>query len=143
MRQKRNKKLFRGSKLCVNLKTVAKHNKFFRNVVYTSNSMQIVAARVPPGAEIGYNEPRHTDLVLFILTGTGKLIVNSKERVLKRQDILFFPAKSPCKLKNCSEEQLKLLAIYTPPEYLDGTIRKTEKDALAAAHEAMRHAWEQ
>jgi mannose-6-phosphate isomerase-like protein (cupin superfamily) len=143
MRQKPNRKLFKLSKLGVNLKSVAKHNRFFRNVVYTDRSIQIVVARIPPGGEIGCDEARHNDLVLFIVSGSGRLILDSKERALERHDLVFVSAKSPGKLKNVGQHDLKLLAIYAPPQYLDGTIRKTQQDAMAAAREAMQHAWEQ
>jgi hypothetical protein len=38
---------------------------------------------------------------------------------------------------------LKLFVVYSPPEYLDGTIHKTQEQSAAAIEEALQHAWEQ
>jgi mannose-6-phosphate isomerase-like protein (cupin superfamily) len=102
---------------------------------YTGKAIQIVAARVRPGEEFTRDEALRGDLVLFVFSGNGRLIVESRERALERHDLVFFPAKSAGKLKNVGERDLRLLAICAPPQYLNGTIRKTRQDAVAAARQ--------
>lgn len=100
-------------------------------------------ASIPPDGETSEEERCHTDLVLFVVKGNAKMTLNSKLLAIGWHEVILVPAGSSCKLKNSGQDDLKLLAIYTPPEYLDGTICKTQQEAQAATKEALRHAWEQ
>jgi mannose-6-phosphate isomerase-like protein (cupin superfamily) len=122
---------------------IAMENVFFRKVFYTGEFGQLVLMSIPPGGEIGENEYRDADCFLFILEGEGEAVLKSKRRAARKGDVMVVSAGSRHNLKNSGHDVLKLVAIYTSPEFGDDAICKTREDALAADWKALEHAWEQ
>jgi mannose-6-phosphate isomerase-like protein (cupin superfamily) len=98
---------------------------------------------VPPGGEVGMEHYPHTDLIFFILKGKAKMIVNSKSRTTRKYEVIFVPAGELHNLTNSGQDDLKLLAIYVPPEYLEDSVCRTQEEAEAARREALEHVWQQ
>lgn len=122
---------------------IATENVFFRKVIYTGEFGQLVLMSVPPGGEIGENEYRDADCFLFILEGQGEALLKSKHQPARKGDVMIVSAGCRHNLKNSGQDVLKLVAIYTPPEFGEGAISETQKDAQAAAWKALEYAWEQ
>jgi mannose-6-phosphate isomerase-like protein (cupin superfamily) len=122
---------------------IARENAFFRRVLFTGEFGQLVLMRIAPGEEMGETEYHDGDCFVFVLEGEGEAVLKSKSRVAKRGDVMIVPAGSRHNLKNSGQDVLKLVSIYTSPEFGDGAISKTQKDAQEEAWKALEHAWEQ
>ncbi len=122
---------------------IARDNTLFRKVFYTSQFGQLVLMSIPPGVEIGETRHPQSDLFLFILEGEGEITRKSKSHVARKGDAMVVPAGTRHNLKNSGEDDLKLIAIFTSPEYPKDAVCKTQDDAHAAAWKALAYAWEQ
>ena len=129
---------FRGD-----IRRITEDNSFFRKVVYTGKYTQLVLMTVPPRGEIGEQEHRHSDQIMFITKGRGEIFLNGQPGPAIGDDVIFVPVGTLHNLANSGEHEMKLFVVYSPPEYLDGTIHKTQEQSAAAIEEALQHAWEQ
>ena len=109
-------------------------NENFRKVLYTANYSQLVVMSLLPGEEIG--EEVHTlDQFIRIESGTGKVVLNGKERKVEDDDAVVIPAGTVHNVINTAKrKKMKLYTIYSPPEHPAGTIHATKADAMAAEH---------
>ena len=113
-------------------KTLA--NSFFRQVLFTAKNSQLVLMALQPGEEIGMEvHPEHDQFFRFE-SGTGKVIIDSEESIVKADWAVVIPAGSQHNVINTGQEVMKLYTIYSPPEHKDGTIHKTKAEALANHH---------
>lgn len=128
---------------CVRLKDRVKENTLFRKTIYTRESCQFVMMSIPPGGEIGMECHPHSETIFIPVKGTGRLTLNSRTRNVSQRDLFLVPGGSVHNIRNDRKGDLKLLAIYAPPAYLDGTLQETEEAAHEATRESIQHAWEQ
>ena len=111
-------------------------NADFRRVLYTGKHSQLVLMSLKPGEEIG--EETHPDVDQFFRfeRGEGKVVIDGVEHRVKDGSGVIVPAGARHNVINTSKRaNLKLYTIYSPPEHIDGTIRKTKADALARPEE--------
>lgn len=107
-------------------------NNNFRKVVYTANHMQLVLMSLQPSEEIGLETHNEGDQFFRFEKGTGKVVIDETEYVVKNGDVIVVPAGSQHNVINTSEsEALKLYTIYAPPHHKDGIERATKKEAEA------------
>jgi len=98
------------------------NNKLYRKVVYTAAHMQLVLMCVKPGQEIGM-ETHKGDQFIRVESGTGKAIMGGVESSLEDGDAIIIPEGVEHNVINTSDnDDLKLYAVYTPPEHKDGHI---------------------
>lgn len=105
-------------------------NTYFRQVLFTSQHMQVVVMCLQPNEDIGEEIHEIVDQFLRIESGEGKVIIDGIEQVVKDGDAIVVPALAKHNLVNTSSDKvLQLYTIYTPPHHKDGTIHKAKKDA--------------
>lgn len=105
-------------------------NTYFRQVLYTSQHLQLVVMSLLPNEDIGMEVHEIVDQFLRIEKGEGKVILNSKEHILKDGDVIIVPAGTQHNIINTSsKDPLKLYTIYSPPHHKDRTIHTTKKEA--------------
>lgn len=121
----RNTKFFDG-----NIRTLAKTNPFFRQVLYTGPYSQLVVMSIPPGEEIGAEVHANTDQILVIVDGDGEAIVDGKHEPAREHSVIFVTAGTRHNIRNKGTKELKLFTIYAPAEHKDGTVHKTREEAL-------------
>jgi len=86
-----------------------------------------------PGEEIGSEVHPETDQILFVLDGEGRAVVAGREREVEENDVVFVPAGTEHNLVNSDDdENLKIVTVYAPAEYEEGTVHPTKADAMAA-----------
>lgn len=113
-------------------KTLA--NSFFRQVLFTAKNSQLVLMALQPGEEIGIEvHPEHDQFFRFE-SGTGKVIIDGVESIVKDGSAVVVPAGAQHNVINTGQAMLKLYTIYSPPEHKDGTIHKTKEEAMQAEH---------
>jgi mannose-6-phosphate isomerase-like protein (cupin superfamily) len=125
------------------IKEVAIENEFFRKTAYTADHSQLVVMSLAPNSETTKERQNGTDKILFIVKGKAESVQNGRLREARKNDVVFVPAGTEHHLKNVGTANLKLIVIYSPPLYPDGTLHTTAEDATAAELKGLERAWEQ
>jgi mannose-6-phosphate isomerase-like protein (cupin superfamily) len=58
-----------------------------------------------------------SDQWLYVISGTGKAIIDGKEKDIPAGTLLLIEAGEAHEIRNVSEEPLRTLNFYCPPEY--------------------------
>jgi len=115
-----------------NIEEKTSQNTYFRQVLFTSQHVQLVVMNLKPNEEIGFEVHEITDQFLRIEAGTGKVIMNGEEKIIKVGDAIIVPAGTKHNIINTSStDDLKLYTIYAPPHHKDATVHKTKAEAEA------------
>jgi len=125
------------------IKGVAKENVFFRKAVYTGEYSQLMLMSIPEGGESGEEKRKGADTILFVVKGRAKSILNGRVREVGKHDVLFVPAGNVHNVSNAGKDELKLIVIYSPALYPEGTAYKTREEETDVATKALEGAWEQ
>ncbi len=116
-----------------NLLDQANTNEYFRVVLATNKSSQLVLMSLLPNEEIG-EEVHDLDQILYITKGTGQAFLDGQATDISAGDVINVPEGVKHNIVNTGQESLKLATIYSPPEHPDGTVHKTKAEAEAAEH---------
>lgn len=113
-----------------NIERLTLDNIYFRNVLHTTQHVQLVLMSINPGEDIGMEVHEIVDQFLRIEAGEGKVILDGQERAIKSGDAIIVPAGTHHNIINTSgDKPLKLYTIYSPPHHKDKTIHKTKTEA--------------
>src|SRR6185437_5577921 len=134
---------FLGQKKLHDIEQIARTNTNYLKVLRTGRHSQIVAMCLPPGEEFGQESHWHSDVTLFVVKGDLHELRKSGDTWRDCREVVFVPKENKCRFKNIGHRNLKLIAVHTPPEYLDGIHHRTKANAAAAEKEGIEHAWEQ
>jgi len=111
-------------------------NKDFRRVLYTGKHSQLVLMALGPGEEIGMEIHPHIDQFFRFEKGEGTVFIDRAVYKVKDGDGVIVPAGARHNVVNTSKKApLQLYTIYSPPEHIDKTVRRTKADALARPEE--------
>ncbi len=111
-------------------------NNDFRHVLYTGKHSQLVLMNLKPGEEIGEEVHKTIDQFFRFEKGTGVVSIDGVKNKVSDGDAVIVPAGAKHNVANTSKTaDLKLYTIYSPPEHIDGTVRKTKAEALAKPEE--------
>lgn len=112
-------------------------NKFFRQVLFTGEHLQLVVMHLQPKEEIGDEVHKKVDQFFRVEEGRAKFVFNeSEEHLVGAGGAVVIPAGTFHNVINASPtEPLKLYTIYTPPQHPDGTVFKTKAAAEAAEND--------
>lgn len=116
-----------------NLLDQANTNEYFRKVLATNKSSQLVIMSLLPNEEIG-EEVHDLDQILYITKGTGQAFLDGEVTEISAGDVINVPEGVKHNIVNTGQQSLKLATVYSPPEHPDGTIHKTKAEAEAAEH---------
>lgn len=113
-----------------NIENLTQENNYFRKVLYTGGSLQLVLMSLRPLEEIGLETHHENDQFFRFESGNGKVIINDSEYKVSDGDVVVIPAGSQHNIINISEgEDLKMYTIYTPPHHKDKIERVTKEEA--------------
>lgn len=109
-------------------------NSKFRNIIYTSNVMQLVLMSIKPGEEI--KEEVHDTVDQFIRVELGECDVTVGDEVhsLKQGDFIIIPKNNKHRVQNTGQESLKLYTIYAPREHPDPMSDHPKLNELNTVH---------
>ena len=111
-------------------------NSYFRRVLYTGKNSQLVLMNLRPGEEIGSEVHKTIDQFFRFEKGEGIVTIDGVEHKVADGDAVIVPAGARHNVTNTSKNQdLRLYTIYSPPEHVDGTMRRTKAEALAKPEE--------
>jgi mannose-6-phosphate isomerase-like protein (cupin superfamily) len=111
-------------------------NSNFRHVLYTGKYSQLVLMNLKPGEEIGEEVHKTIDQFFRFEKGEGVVSIDGVKHKVSDGDAVIVPAGAKHNVTNTSRtKELKLYTIYSPPEHVDGTVRKTKAEASAKPEE--------
>lgn len=120
----------------IHLESHTLKNNDFRRVLYTGKHSQLVLMSLAPGEEIGSEVHSHLDQFFRFEKGEGAVVIDGVKHKVHDGDGVMVPAGAEHNVINTSEKAaLKLYTIYSPPEHIDRTVRKTKADAIAKPEE--------
>lgn len=111
-----------------NIEEATVNNTDYRRVLFTTKNSQLVLMSIAPGDEIG-SEVHDLDQFIRFEAGQGKVILDDFEREVKDGDAIVVPKGVKHNVINTSDtENLKLYAVYSPPNHKKGTVHRTKAD---------------
>lgn len=112
-----------------NIEKETMENDYFRKVLYTAKSSQLVLMSLEPLQDIG-EEVHHLDQFLRVEAGIGRVVLDGVGHEVRDGSAIVVPAGTKHNLINTSvDKPLKLYSVYSPPNHKDGTIHETKADA--------------
>lgn len=113
-----------------NIETDTIKNRYFRKVLYTTKSFQLVLMSIEPKSDIGMETHKTITQFIRVEKGTGKAIFNGKEHDISDGSAFVIPNGTEHNIINTSNSNdLKIYSIYSPPNHTKNTIHKTKEDA--------------
>lgn len=114
-----------------NIEERAITNKYFREVLYTDERVQLVVMSLLPLEDIG-EEVHQLDQFIRIEKGEGKAVLNGVDHAIVDGSAIIVPKGTRHNIINTSAtEAMKLYTVYAPPDHKDGLIHATKADAIA------------
>lgn len=111
-----------------NIEDLTTNNNNFRKVLYTGEHCQLVLMSLLAGEEIGMEVHEDNDQFFRFEKGSGKVIINETEYIVKDGDAVVVPCGSNHNVI-AGNEGLKMYTIYSPAHHKDGIVRVTKKEA--------------
>ncbi len=114
-----------------NIEEKSEDNDNFREVVFTSDQMQLVVMSLKAGEDIGEEIHETVDQFIRVESGDGLVVLNDEETKITDGFAVVIPAGTKHNIINQGGEAMKLYTIYTPPQHRDDTIHITKAEAMA------------
>lgn len=110
-------------------------NDAFRDTLWTGEHLQLTVMRIKPGDDIGLEVHPDNDQFLRIEQGRGRCQMGPAEDDLPFDEevtddwVILVPAGTWHNVTNIGDEDLKVYALYGPPDHVPGTVHPTHEDA--------------
>ena len=108
----------------VNIENKTLDNTYYRNVLYTTENIQLVLMNLRPKQEIG-NEKHDGSQFIRVESGSGTAIVAGKKYYLADGSVLIINQETYHNII-AGKNGMKLYAIYSPPQH-DPNAKQKEK----------------
>ena len=120
----------------IHLEKHTEQNSDFRRVLYTGKNSQLVLMSLRPGEEIGEEVHGNIDQFFRFESGEGAVVIDGVRHPVHGGDGAIVPAGARHNVINTSgRADLRLYTIYSPPEHVDRTVRRTKEEAEAQPEE--------
>lgn len=100
-----------------NIETTTIRNGYYRKVLFTTKTLQLVVMSLLPGEEIGREKHPHTSQFIRVEKGRARAEIGGKTYRLKDGDCIIVPPGKYHNVTNTGRKKLKLYTIYSPPEH--------------------------
>ena len=107
----------------------SKDNTFFRQVLVTGDSMQVVIMSLKPGEDIGMETHEANEQVLLCINGSGRYVINGDEQEYNSGDMVLVRKGQEHNFINDGPDEMKIITVYSPPHHAEDTLHKTKADA--------------
>jgi mannose-6-phosphate isomerase-like protein (cupin superfamily) len=106
-----------------NIDDITERNRYFRRVLSTTPTMQVVAMSLRPGEEIGSEVHPYITQFVKIEKGTGVAVMDNIPYELFAGVAVVIPAGTQHNIINTSRtEYLRLYTVYSPPNHPRGRL---------------------
>lgn len=107
----------------------AEENSDFREVLFTSQLIQLVVMSLKPGEDIGLESYLDTDQYVRVEEGNGRAILDGLAYELEPGSAIAIPAGTEHNIINTSSSNaLKLYTVFIPPDFAEGTVHRTKSE---------------
>lgn len=116
-------------------------NENFRTTLWTGEHLQLTVMSIPAGGDIGLEVHDENDQFIRVEQGRGRCEMGPTEgnlnfvRDVADDEIILVPAGMWHNVTNIGDDDLKVYALYGPPDHEPGTVHQTQDDAEADPHE--------
>ena len=110
----------------------AKENQYFRQVIATGDKVQVVIMSILPDSEIGSETHPDNDQTLYLVEGSGQVVLDGQAADFNAGDLVLVPAGTLHNFITKGDMPMKIITTYSPPHHPDGTVHKTKAEADAA-----------
>ena len=116
-------------------------NPNFRTTRWTGKNIQLTLMTIPVGGDVGLEVHETHDQFLRLEQGRGRVQMGSSkdqldfEREVGADWAVLVPAGTWHNITNIGDDEMKLYAIYGPPDHRNGTVHATQTDADNDPHE--------
>ncbi|TFD26339.1 cupin domain-containing protein [Cryobacterium cryoconiti] len=114
------------------IEDAAIRNSNFRQVLYTSERLQLVVMALEPGEDIGEEVHRDRDQFFRVEKGKGEIWIDGSRTKIRKNSAMIVPAGARHNVVNSGGKVLRLATIYAPPEHQDAIVHLTRADAQAS-----------
>jgi mannose-6-phosphate isomerase-like protein (cupin superfamily) len=119
--------------LDIEQRTLANHT--FRTTLWTGKHLQLTVMSIRPGDDIGLEVHPDTDQFLRVEQGRGRCQMGaakdelSFDKAVRDGWAILVPAGTWHNVTNIGDDDLRVYALYGPPDHQPGTIQETHQDA--------------
>lgn len=119
----------------VDIERATLDNDTFRTTLWTGEHLQLTVMSIPPGDDIGLEVHHGIDQFLRVEQGRGRCRMGPAEDDLPfdeevgDDDVIMVPAGTWHNVVNVGDDDLKVYALYGPPDHVAGTVHATHQDA--------------
>jgi mannose-6-phosphate isomerase-like protein (cupin superfamily) len=124
-----------GEPYVVDIERATLGNDTYRTTLWTGAHLQLTVMSVRPGDDIGLEVHRDNDQFLRVESGQGRCQMGPAEdrltfeRDVQDDSVILVPAGTWHNVTNTGSQDLKMYALYGPPDHLPGTVHPTHEDA--------------
>jgi mannose-6-phosphate isomerase-like protein (cupin superfamily) len=125
----------------VDIEDITLNNADFRVTKWTGTHLQMTLMTIAPGGEIGGEIHPHNDQFIRVESGRGRVIMGSSaDNITFDHEVaddwaIFIPAGYWHNLLNPGNVELKIYALYGPPEHPEGTLHRTFEESENSHHD--------
>jgi mannose-6-phosphate isomerase-like protein (cupin superfamily) len=111
-------------------------NTNFRATLWTGAHLQLTVMSIPAGGDIGLEVHPDNDQFLRVEQGRGRVQMGSSrddlsfDKEVEDDWVILVPAGTWHNVTNIGDSELKVYALYGPPDHKPGTVHATQQDAL-------------
>ncbi len=116
--------------LAIDIESSTQMNPNFRQVIFTSEFMQLVFMTLLPGEEIGMEIHPDTDQFLRFESGQGEAIIEGHRYQIAPGAAFFIPRGTWHNFINTGKEELQLYTLYSPPHHARNLIQLSPEEEL-------------
>lgn len=130
-----------GEPYVVDIEEKTLDNDTFRTTLWTGEHLQLTVMSIKPGDDIGLEVHPDNDQFLRLEQGRGRCQMGPAKDDLPFDEevsddwVILVPAGTWHNVTNIGDEDMKVYALYGPPDHLPGTIHETHEDARQDPHE--------
>ena len=124
-----------GEPYVVDIEQTTLDNDAFRTTLWTGEHLQLTVMSIRPGDDIGLEVHPDNDQFLRLEQGRGRCQMGPAKDDLPFDEevsddwVILVPAGTWHNVTNTGDEDMKVYALYGPPDHLPGTIHETHGDA--------------
>lgn len=113
---------------------LAKANKDFRRVLYTTGQMQLVVMSLKVKEELGQEIHATHDQFFRVEKGKGRVTMGQTQIKVGAGDVIMVPAGVSHNLTNTGKNRLHVTTLYAPPNHADQLVQPTKAQAQNPAN---------
>ncbi len=130
-----------GGPYVLDIEATTVDNDTFRTTLWTGEHLQLTVMAIRPGDDIGLEVHEGNDQFLRVEGGTGRCQMGPAQDDLPFDEqvgdgwAILVPAGTWHNVSNVGQTDLKVYALYGPPDHEPGTVHGTHDDAENDPHE--------